>query len=249
MKYTTLTIIALILMSAVFMIVGCSDSKDSVVVASDNVEEELLPMGIFYIAAGKDDLDNTRLPGYLKDDLRIESAEVRVDTAGSKWKIVAGRKMYEVHYRDFNDDAEDAKAKFEKFVAVYNDGEAAKVNEEWDGGTLWLDGEKYKGRKSMQQIQILLLGAPGEKVVIEKWDASITAGMEVYVCGTRGTIESPLFEAWLEASSGLGSRNKTWVYLTKNDVDAKWMIKELQTGDADKPNINWAVKEEYKKLN
>ena len=249
MKYTTLTIIALILMSAVFMIVGCSDSKDSVVVASDNVEEELLPMGIFYIAAGKDDLDNTRLPGYLKDDLRIESAEVRVETAGSKWEIVAGGKMYEVHYRDFNDDAKDAKAKFEKFVAVYNDGEAAKVNEEWDGGTLWLDGEKYKGRKSMQQIQILLLGAPGEKVVIEKWDASITAGMEVYVCGTRGTIESPLFEAWLEASSGLGSRNKTWVYLTKNDVDAKWMIKELQTGDADKPNINWAVKEEYKKLN
>jgi hypothetical protein len=51
--------------------------------------------------------------------------------------------------------------------------------------------------------------ALGEKVVIEKWDASITAGMEVYVCGTRGTIESPLFEAWLEASSGLGSRNKT----------------------------------------
>mgnify|MGYP001475437691 FL=1 len=249
MKYTTLTIIALILMSAVFMIVGCSDSKDSVVVASDNVEEELLPMGIFYIAAGKDDLDNTRLPGYLKDDLRIESAEVRVETAGSKWEIVAGGKMYEVHYRDFNDDAKDAKAKFEKFVALYNDGEAAKVNEEWDGGTLWLDGEKYKGRKSMQQIQILLLGAPGEKVVIEKWDASITAGMEVYVCGTRGTIESPLFEAWLEASSGLGSRNKTWVYLTKNDVDAKWMIKELQTGDADKPNINWAVKEEYKKLN
>ena len=249
MKYTTLTIIALILMSAVFMIVGCSDSKDSVVVASDNVEEELLPMGIFYIAAGKDDLDNTRLPGYLKDDLRIESAEVRVETAGSKWEIVAGGKMYEVHYRDFNDDAKDAKAKFEKFVAVYNDGEAAKVNEEWDGGTLWLDGEKYKGRKSMQQIQILLLGAPGEKVVIEKWDASITAGMEVYVCGTRGTIESPLFEAWLESSSGLGSRNKTWVYLTKNDVDAKWMIKELQTGDADKPNINWAVKEEYKKLN
>ena len=85
MKYTTLTIIALILMSAVFMIVGCSDSKDSGVVASDNVEEELLPMGIFYIAAGKDDLDNTRLPGYLKDDLRIESAEVRVETVGSKW--------------------------------------------------------------------------------------------------------------------------------------------------------------------
>ena len=252
MKYTTLTIIALILMSAVFMIVGCSDSKDSVVVASDNVEEELLPMGIFYIAAGKDDLDNTRLPGYLKDDLRIESAEVRVETAGSKWEIVAGGKMYEVHYRDFNDDAKDAKAKFEKFVAVYNDGEAAKVNKEWDGGTLWLDGEKYKGRKVMQKIQRLLLGvvgALGEKVVIEKWDASITAGMEVYVCGTRGTIESPLFEAWLEASSGLGSRNKTWVYLTKNDVDAKWMIKELQTGDADKPNINWAVKEEYKKLN
>jgi len=251
-KYTTLTIIALILMSAVFMIVGCSDSKDSVVVASDNVEEELLPMGIFYIAAGKDDLDNTRLPGYLKDDLRIESAEVRVETAGSKWEIVAGGKMYEVHYRDFNDDAKDAKAKFEKFVAVYNDGEAAKVNKEWDGGTLWLDGEKYKGRKVMQKIQRLLLGvvgALGEKVVIEKWDASITAGMEVYVCGTRGTIESPLFEAWLEASSGLGSRNKTWVYLTKNDVDAKWMIKELQTGDADKPNINWAVKEEYKKLN
>ena len=94
MKYTTLTIIALILMSAVFMIVGCSDSKDSVVVASDNVEEELLPMGIFYIAAGKDDLDNTRLPGYLKDDLGIESAEVRVETAGSKWKIVADGKMY-----------------------------------------------------------------------------------------------------------------------------------------------------------
>ena len=90
---------------------------------------------------------------------------------------------------------------------------------------------------------------PGGDVEIEKWDASITTGMEVYVCGTRGTIESPLFEAWLEASSGLGSRNKTWVYLTKNDVDAKWMIKELQTGDADKPNINWAVKEEYKKLN
>ena len=155
MKYTTLTIIALILMSAVFMIVGCSDSKDSGVVVSDNddIEEELLPKGIFYIAAGKDDLDNTRLLGYLKDDLRIESAEVRVETAGSKWKIVAGRKMYEVHYRDFNDDAEDAKAKFEKFVAVYNDGEAAKVNEEWDGGTLWLDGEKYKGRKVMQKIQ------------------------------------------------------------------------------------------------
>ena len=252
MKYTTLTIIALILMSAVFMIVGCSDSKDSVVVASDNVEEELLPMGIFYIAAGKDDLDNTRLPGYLKDDLRIESAEVRVETAGSKWEIVAGGKMYEVHYRDFNDDAKDAKAKFEKFVALYNDGEPAKVDKEWDGGTLWIDGEEYKGRKVMQKIQRLLLGvvgALGEKVVIEKWDASITAGMEVYVCGTRGTIESPLFEAWLEASSGLGSRNKTWVYLTKNDVDAKWMIKELQTGDADKPNINWAVKEEYKKLN
>ena len=261
MKYTTLTIIALILMSAVFMIVGCSDSKDSGVVASDNVEEELLPMGIFYIAAGKDDLDNTRLPGYLKDDLRIESAEVRVDTAGSKWEIVAGGKMYEVHYRDFNDDAKDAKAKFEKFVAVYNDGEPVKVDKEWDGGTLWIDGEKYKGRKVMQKIQKLLLGIaavpgvaaaplqPGGNVEIEKWDASITTDMEVFVCGTRGTSESPLFEAWLESSSGLGSRNKTWVYLTKNNVDAKWMIKELQTGDADKPNINWAVKEEYKKLN
>ena len=120
MKYTTLTIIALILMSAVFMIVGCSDSKDSVVVASDNVEEELLPMGIFYIAAGKDDLDNTRLPGYLKDDLRIESAEVRVETAGSKWKIVADGKVYEIQYRDFNDEAEDAAAKFKVFVTDFN---------------------------------------------------------------------------------------------------------------------------------
>ena len=83
----------------------------------------------------------------------------------------------------------------------------------------------------------------------EQWDASITTGMEVYVRGTGGTVESSLFEAWLEASSGLGSRNKTWVYLTKNDVDAEWMIKGLQTGDADKPDINWAVREEYKKLN
>ena len=242
MKYTTLTIIALILMSAVFMIVGCSDSKDSVVVASDNVEEELLPMGIFYIAAGKDDLDNTRLPGYLKDDLRIESAEVRVETAGSKWEIVAGGKMYEVHYRDFNDDAKDAKAKFEKFVAVYNDGEAAKVNKEWDGGTLWLDGEKYKGRKSMQQIQILLLGAPGEKVVIEKWKPPIWEA--VYVSGTTPGY----LYAWLESSSGLGKGRWTWVYLEKfTDADSEWVISELQTGaEGDFRKKNWDPLESYK---
>ena len=72
------------------------------------------------IAAGKDDLDNTRLPGYLKDDLRIESAEVRVETAGSKWKIVADGKVYEIQYRDFNDDAEDAAAKFKVFVTDFN---------------------------------------------------------------------------------------------------------------------------------
>ena len=245
MKYTTLTIIALILMSAVFMIVGCSDSKDSVVVASDNVEEELLPMGIFYIAAGKDDLDNTRLPGYLKDDLRIESAEVRVETAGSKWKIVAGRKMYEVHYRDFNDDAKDAKAKFEKFVALYNDGEPAKVDKEWDGGTLWIDGEKYKGREVMQKIQKLLLGvggAPGEKVVIEKWKQPPVWEV-AYV---KGTIPGYLY-AWLRSSSGLGSRGMTWVYLSKF-TDTEWEIEELQTGkkEEDFNQKKWHSVEPYK---
>ena len=251
MKYTTLTIIFLILVSAVFMIVGCSDSKDSVVVASDNVEEELIPMGIFYIAAGKDDLDNTRLPGYLKDDLRIESAEVMVETAGSKWKIVAGGKMYEVHYRDFNDDANKAVGRFKTFITHFNAEKVALAVEYLARSpTLVIDGEKFKKVKAIQKLQELAIpiggGDLGGVEKGEQWDASIT---EVYVCGTGGTVESPLFEVWLEASSGLGSRNKTWVYLTKDDVNAEWMIKGLQTGDADKPDINWAVREEYKKLN
>jgi len=62
------------------------------------------------------------------------SAEVTVETPDSKWKITEGEKEYEVKYRNFENDAEDAKARFEKFVKVYNGGEGAVVEEEWDRG-------------------------------------------------------------------------------------------------------------------
>ena len=165
--------------------------------------------------------------------------------------------MYEVHYRDFNDDAKDAKAKFEKFVAVYNDGEPAKVDKEWDGGTLWIDGEKYRGRKSMQKMQNLLRGiaaAPGVPAaplqqgggggaaVIEKWKPPVWEA--TYVSGTTPDY----LKAWLISSSGLGSRSKAWVYLEKYiiDADSEWEIEELQTGEEeDFERKNWKSLDPY----
>ena len=88
------------------------------------------------------------------------SAEVTVETPDSKWKITEDGKVLEVEYRNFEDDAKAAKARFEKFVVVYNGGKAALVAEEWDGGTLWLDGTGYKSKKGMQKMQALLLGIP-----------------------------------------------------------------------------------------
>ena len=183
------------------------------------------------------------------------SAEVTVETPDSKWKITEGEKEYEVKYRNFENDAEDAKARFEKFVKVYNGGEGAVVEEEWDRGTLWIDGEKYTGRKSMQKMQKLLLGiaaAPGVAAaplqpgagaaVIEKWKPPVWE-----VTYVRGTTPGYLY-AWLESSSGLGKGRWTWVYLEKfTDADSEWVISELQTGaEGDFRKKNWDPLESYK---
>ena len=121
--------------------------------------------------------------------------------------------------------------------------------------TLWIDGEKYKGRKSMQQMQKLLLGiaaAPGvpaaplqggeAAAVIEKWKPPVWEA--TYVSGTTPGY----LDAWLEASSGLGSRSETWVYLSRStDADSEWEIDELQTGKKeDFEGKNWKSLEPYK---
>ena len=77
----------------------------------------------------------------------------------------------------------------------------------------------------------------------EKWpDIEFS---DIYISGTLG---DGYFQAWLYASSGLGSRKNTWVYLQKNAPDAEWYIKEFHTGDEDDPEINWPVHQEYKRL-
>lgn len=119
-----------------------------------------------YIAAGMDDLNGQKLPGYLKEDLELVSAEVTVGMPDSKWKITEDEKVYEVEYSNFENDAKDAKARFEKFVVVYNSGKAAVVDKEWDKGTLWIDGKRYTGRKVMQKIQKLLRGIAGAPGVV-----------------------------------------------------------------------------------
>jgi hypothetical protein len=136
-----------------------------------------------------------------------------------------------------------------------NGGKAALVKDEWDKGTLWIDGEKYKGRKVMQKIQKLLRGiaaAPGvaaapqqggeEAAVIEKWKPTVWEA--TYVSGPTPDY----LYAWLEASSGLGSRSKTWVYLSKStDADSGWEIEELQTGkEEDFKEKKWYSVEPYK---
>ncbi|MAG85406.1 hypothetical protein CMK10_14740 [Candidatus Poribacteria bacterium] len=257
-------VIALMLMLSVFVFVGCSsddeteDSKTTADVGpTTSAVEDTGPVWpqTVYIAAGMDDLNNQKLPGYLKEDLELVSAKVTVETPDSKWEITEGEKVYEVEYSNFENDAEDAKARFKKFVAVYNGGEAAEVDKEWDGGTLWIDGEKYKGRKSMQQMQKLLRGiaaAPGVaaapqqpgggNAVIEKWKPTVWEA--TYVSGTTPDY----LYAWLEASSGLGSRSKTWIYLSKStDADSEWEIDELQTGKKeDFKRKNWKSLEPYK---
>ena len=132
MKYTTLTIIALILMSAVFMILGCSSDDETEGSKADvgptsSIVEDTDPKGpeMIYIATGMDDLNQQKLPDYLKEYLGLVSAEVTVETPDSKWRIVADGKVYEIQYRDFNDDAEDAKVKFDAFVADFNAGDIA----------------------------------------------------------------------------------------------------------------------------
>ena len=253
-------VIALMLMLSVFVFVGCSSDdetqapEDSKADVGPETIAEKWPKTV-YIAAGMADLNNQKLPGYLKEDLELVSAKVTVETPDSKWEITEGEKVYEVEYSNFENDAEDAKARFKKFVAVYNGGEAAEVDKEWDGGTLWIDGEKYKGRKSMQQMQKLLRGiaaAPGVaaapqqpgggNAVIEKWKPTVWEA--TYVSGTTPDY----LYAWLEASSGLGSRSKTWIYLSKStDADSEWEIDELQTGKKeDFKRKNWKSLEPYK---
>ena len=66
---------------------------------------------------------------------------------------------------------------------------------------------------------------PGGEVEIEKWKPPVWEA--TYVSGTTPGY----LDAWLEASSGLGSRSKTWVYLSKStDAESEWEIDELQTG-------------------
>ena len=181
------------------------------------------------------------------------SAEVTVETPDSKWKITEGGKVLEVEYRNFEDDAKAAKARFEKFVVVYNGGKAALVAEEWDGGTLWLDGTGYKSKKAMQKMQALLLGIPAAPgvaaapqppggAVVEKWNPPVWG--DTYVSGTTPGY----LYAWLESSSGLGKGRWTWVYLEKfTDADSEWVISELQTGaEGDFRKKNWDPLESYK---
>ena len=147
-------IIALILMLSIFVVMGCSsddeteDSKADVGPTTSTVEDTG-PKGpeTIYIAAGMDDLNSQKLQDYLKEDLELVSAEVTVETPDSKWKITEGEKVYEVEYRNFKDEAKAAKARFRKFIVVYNGGEAALLEEEWDKGTLWLDREQYKRKR------------------------------------------------------------------------------------------------------
>ena len=108
----------------------------------------------------------------------------------------------------------------------------------------------------MQKMQKLLLGiaaAPGvpaaplqpgagAAAVIEKWKPTVWEA--TYVSGTTPDY----LYAWLEASSGLGSRSKTWVYLSRStDADSEWEIEELQTGKKeDFKRKNWMSLEPYK---
>ena len=262
-------VIALMLMLSVFVFVGCSsddETEDSKTTADVGLTTSAVedtgpewPQTV-YIAAGMDDLNNQKLPEYLEKYLGLVSAEVTVETPDSKWEITEGEKVYEVEYSNFENDVEDAKARFKKFVAVYNGGEAAEVDKEWDGGTLWIDGEKYRGRKSMQKMQNLLRGiaaAPGVPAaplqqgggggaaVIEKWKPPVWEA--TYVSGTTPDY----LKAWLISSSGLGSRSMAWVYLEKYiiDADSEWEIEELQTGDGDDFNKKkWYSVETYKKI-
>ena len=259
-------VIALMLMLSVFVFVGCSsddeteDSKADVGPKTTAFVEDTGPKWpqTVYVAAGMDDLNGQKLPEYLKEGLELDplSAEVTVGTPDSKWKITEGEKVYEVEYRNFESDAKEAKARFKNFVDAYNGGKGTAVEDEWDGGTLWIDGEKYKGRKSMQQMQKLLLGIaaapgvpaaplqPGEEgaAVIEKWKPPVWEA--TYVSGTTPGY----LDAWLEASSGLGSRSETWVYLSRStDADSEWEIEELQTGKKeDFKRKNWKSLEPYK---
>ena len=124
-------VIALMLVLSVFVFVGySSDDKDvgptTSAVTEDSKAEDTGPEWpqTVYIAVGMDDLNNQKLPDYVKVDLALDpvSAEVTVETPDSKWKITEGGKVLEVEYRNFEDDAKAAKARFEKFVVVYNGG-------------------------------------------------------------------------------------------------------------------------------
>ena len=131
-------VIALMLMLSVFVFVGCSsddeteDSKADVGPKTTAFVEDTGPEWpqTVYVAAGMDDLNGQKLPEYLKEDLELDplSAEVTVETPDSKWRITEGEKEYEVKYRIFENDAKDAKARFEEFVAVYNGGKGALVD-------------------------------------------------------------------------------------------------------------------------
>jgi len=109
--------------------------------------------------------------------------------------------------------------------------------------------------KMMLKMQKLLLGiaaAPGVpaaplqqsggNAVIEKWKPTVWEA--TYVSGTTPDY----LYAWLEASSGLGSRSKTWAYLSKStDADSGWEIEELQTGkEEDFKEKKWYSVEPYK---
>ena len=115
---------------------------------------------------------------------------------------------------------------------------------------------KIYGQKGNAKDTKLLLGVavapgvaaaplqPGGEVEIEKWKPTIWEA--TYVSGTTPGY----LEAWLEASSGLGSRSKTWVYLSKStDAESGWEIEELQTGDGDDFNKKkWYSVETHKKI-
>ena len=235
MKYT-----ALILILSVFVVMGCSSGDDQ-----DKGAEVVGPTGPtvskgpqkIYISAGKDELDSEKLPDYLKTDLG-EPAEVTVETAGSKWKIVVGEKIYEAQYHDFASDAEGAAAKFKAFVTDFNAGDAAVVIDGHLSGSsvLYIDGEKFKKKYVQKKFQELINPIGGG----EQWKTPV-ALQESYVSGTLG-----LFQAWLHVSNGLGNRGKTWVYLEKDDANSEWKIKELHTGDEENPEIYWKNRKEYK---
>ena len=256
-------IIALILTLSMFVVMGCSsddeteDSKAEVEPTTSAVDPDTGPKGpqTIYIATGMADLNQQIPPRYLKEDLGLVSAEVKVETPGSKWEITGGGKVYKVEYRNFEDDAKAAKVRFEDFVGVYNSKKAALLEEEWDKkSTLWLDGTRYKGKKAIRKMQNLLLGQPAApgvaaapqqfgEVVVLKWNPPVWK--TTYVSGTTPDY----LYAWLESSSGLGKGRRTWVYLEKftDDADSEWVIDELQTGaEGDFRKRNWDPLESYK---